>query len=335
MGDIVHEILSQGRMRTIGVMTSGGDCPGMNAAIRAVVRTGIYHGLEVIGIRRGFAGLIDGDVEKLEATSVSGIINKGGTILRTARCSEFRTKKGQKKAWREIEKAGLEGLIVVGGDGSFRGAWCLEKAGKTRVVGVPASIDNDLAGTDMSIGFDSAVNTAVQAIDKIRDTAASHERLFIVEVMGRNSGFIALQTGLAGGAEDILMPEIETDLEKTCEMLKKGRLRGKLSSIIVVAEGDECGGAFRIAEEVRARTGYEVRVTVLGHLQRGGAPTAFDRVLGSRLGSMAMELLIKGKHGKMVGISGSKTVTSTIGRAWKHRKKIPMDMYKLALKLAT
>lgn len=322
-------------MEKIAVMTSGGDCPGMNAAIRAVVRTGIYHRLEVMGIKRGFVGLIDGDIEKLEATSVSGIVNKGGTILKTARCPEFRTKKGQMKAWKTIEKAGLQGLVVIGGDGSFKGGYCLEKAGKTKVVGVPASIDNDLAGTDISIGFDTAVNTAVQAIDKIRDTAASHDRLFVVEVMGRNSGLIALQTGLAGGAEDILMPETETDLEKTCEMLRKGRLRGKLSSIIVVAEGDECGGAFRIAEEVHARTGYEVRVTVLGHVLRGGAPTALDRILGSRLGSMAVELLIKGKHGKMVGMSGNKVAISTIGYAWKHKKKVSMDMYRLALKLAT
>lgn len=307
----------------------------MNAAIRAVVRTGIYNGFEVMGIKRGFAGLIDGDVERLEATSVSGIVNKGGTILRTARSQEFKTQKGRKKAWEKIAKAGFDGLVVIGGDGSFRGGYCLEREVKVATVGVPASIDNDLAGTDMAIGFDTAVNTAVQAIDKIRDTAASHERLFIIEVMGRKSGFIALQTGIAGGAEDILMPEIETDLKKTCEMLRKGRLRGKRSSIIVVAEGDECGGAFRIAEEVHAMTGYEVRVTVLGHIQRGGAPTAFDRVLGSRLGARAVELLIDGKHGKMVGINGDEVVVSNIDHAWRRRKTVSMDMYKLALKLAT
>jgi len=322
-------------MKRIAVMTSGGDSPGMNAAVRAVVRTGIYHGLEVMGIRRGFAGLIEGDIERLEATSVSGIVNRGGTILKTARSAEFRTKKGQKKAWKTIEEFGLEGLVVIGGDGSFRGGACLEKANKIVVVGVPASIDNDLAGTDVSIGFDSAVNTALQAIDKIRDTAASHDRLFIVEVMGRDAGFIALQTGLAGGVEDILMPEVETNLEKTCEMLKKGRLRGKLSSIIVVAEGDESGGAFRIAEEVRKKTGYDVRVTVLGHIQRGGIPTASDRVLGSRLGASAVELLVSGKCGKMVGMKGDKIVISNIDYAWKHRKSISRDVYKLALKLAT
>ena len=317
------------RLKKIGVLTSGGDCPGMNAAIRAVVRTAIYQGLKVMGIKRGYAGLIKGEIEKMELSSVSGIINLGGTILKTARSGEFMKEEGQRKALRMLKRFNIEGLVVIGGDGSLRGAEVLDKKWNIPAVGIPASIDNDIGGTDFSIGFDTAINTALEAIDKIRDTATSHERLFIIEVMGRTSGFIALYAGLAGGAEDVLIPETKSDLEKMCKKLIAGKKRGKISSIVVVAEGDEAGGAFKIAERVKEKTGYGLRTIVLGHLQRGGSPTALDRILASRLGSRAVELLLEDKHGKMVGLVGDKVKIRGFASVLKEKKKPDLDLYKL------
>lgn len=321
-------------LKNIGVLTSGGDCSGMNACIRAVVRTAIYHRLKVMGIKRGYAGLIDGEAEDMAVSSVSNIINRGGTILKTARSPEFRRKSGQKKACEQIKKFGLERIVVIGGDGSFRGASKLDRIWGIPTIGVPATIDNDIAGTDHSIGFDTAVNTALQAIDKIRDTATSHDRLFIIEVMGRSSGFIALGAGLAGGAEDILLPETKTNLDSICQKLEKGRKRGKTSSILIVAEGDEAGGAFDISKKIKRRTGYDVRVTVLGYLQRGGSPTALDRIVASQLGSAAVELLIKGKRNSMVGITNGEVRAHPLDYAWKQKKKIDRHLYRLSQILA-
>ncbi|RLE09366.1 6-phosphofructokinase [Candidatus Aerophobetes bacterium] len=321
-------------MRKIGVLTSGGDSPGMNPCIRAVVRKAIYEGLEVMGIKRGFRGLMEGDVEELHAHSVSGIIHQGGTILKTARAESFKTKEGQGRAVKTIKKLGIEGLIVIGGDGSLRGAYTLDRDWDIPVIGVPASIDNDIAGTDFSIGFLTAVNTALEAIDRIRDTATSHNRLFIIEVMGRSSGFIALWAGLAGGAEDILIPERKTDLDEVCRKLEEGRLRGKSSSILVVAEGDEAGGAFEIAKRIEKKIGYETRVVVLGHLQRGGSPVALDRILATKLGTSAVELLIKGERRKMVGLISNQIKASPIEYAWKEKKKVDLSFYDLSQVMA-
>jgi len=316
-------------MKRIGVFTSGGDCPGMNAAIRAVVRTGIYNGLSVFGIRRGYDGLIRGEVEEMSLRSVSGIINKGGTILSTARSRDFLTEDGQRRAVEVIKSHGIEGLITIGGDGTFRGAYDLSTKWGIPVVGVPATIDNDIYGTDFTIGFDTAVNTALEAVDRIRDTAAAHERLFFVEVMGRLSGFLALYCAIAGGAEGVLIPEITSDLNKLGERLVAGRRRGKTSSIVIVAEGDEAGGAFKVAESIGKQTGYEVRVSILGHLQRGGSPTAFDRVLASRLGAAAVEVLVGGGSGKMVGLISNDVKVSDIDLAWRMKKEIDLRLLKL------
>jgi 6-phosphofructokinase 1 len=286
-------------MRRIGVVTAGGDAPGMNAAIRSVVRTAIFHGLEVIGIERGYAGLIEGQIRPLGARSVSGIINLGGTILRTARCEEIKAQQGLQKVANTLKTNEIEGLIVIGGDGSFRGAGELHQATGLPVVGVPATIDNDVAGTDTTIGFDTAVNTALFAIDRIRDTATSHERVFVVEVMGRKRGFLALEIGLAGGAEFILVPEIEYKVQDICRKLKMGRSEGKTSEIIIMAEGEGktseiiimaegAGNSSNIAEQARRETGCDVRLTVLGHVQRGGSPSARSRILANRFGSYAV-----------------------------------------------
>jgi len=317
-------------MKRIGVLTSGGDSPGMNPCIRAVVRKAIYEGLRVTGIKRGFSGLIEGDVEELHAHSVSGIIHQGGTILKTARSEAFKTMEGQAKAVKTIKNLGMKGLIVIGGDGSLRGAYALDKDWNIPVMGIPASIDNDIAGTDFSIGFFTAVNTALEAIDKIRDTATSHNRLFIIEVMGRSSGFIALWAGLAGGVEDILIPERETNLDEVCRKLEEGRLRGKSSSILIVAEGEKAGGAFEIGEKIKKKIGYEIRVVVLGHLQRGGSPVAFDRILATRLGLAGVDLLMKGERRKMVGLVSDQIRISPIEYAWKRKKKVDLSFYDLS-----
>jgi 6-phosphofructokinase 1 len=313
-------------MRTIGLLASGGDAPGMNACIRAVVRKALHEGLNVMGIERGYIGLIRGNMIKMERSSVANIIQRGGTILKTARSEEFKTKKGRAIAARMLKEFEVDGLIVIGGNGSFKGAYKLACEQGVAVVGIPGTIDNDVYGSDFSIGFDTAINTALAAIDKIRDTAASHERLFFVEVMGRDSGHIALEVGVAGGAEKILIPEERTDIKLLCEKILKGQSRGKNSSIIVVSEGDDMGSAFEIAEKVKKKTGMEYRVCVLGHVQRGGSPTGRDRVLASKLGALAVQGLIEGRHGTVAGeVKGVPTLTplsECIFRRRKHDKML-------------
>lgn len=316
------------KIKTIGVLTTGGDASGMNAAIRAVVRTAIFRGLKVYGIKRGFRGLIDGDLEEMKPTSVSGIINQGGTILKTIRCPEFREKNNQKKAAENIKCYGIDALVIIGGNGSLAGGGALYYKWKIPVVNIPASIDNDLAFTDYTVGFDTAVNTALEAIDKIRDTATSHDRVFVVEVMGRDNGLIALEVALGSGAEAVLIPEIKPDLNKVCEQLDKGHIRGKHSSIIIVAEGVMSG--YEAAKQIRKRTkDLEVRVSVLGYMQRGGSPTAFSRAIAARMGQSAVELLLKGKYGKMVGVIGKKVVATEIKKVLKTKKTIDLADYKL------
>lgn len=314
-------------MVRIGVVTSGGDAPGMNAAIRAVVRRGIYLGKEMFGVQRGFLGLVNGEIIKMNLGSVADIIHRGGTILHTARCDEFKTEEGQIKAIKNLEEYNIDGLVVIGGDGSIRGAYELGNKGFP-VIAVPGTIDNDVPCTDYSIGFDTAVNTVIEVINKIRDTATSHERTFIVEVMGRDSGWIALEAGLAGGAESILVPEIKYDIEQICNKLMRGHKRGKLHSIIIVAEGS--GKGFRIGEEVKERTGFETRVTVLGHIQRGGAPTAKDRIIASLLGAEAVNLLVQEKKNIMVGIKGRKLHSTALDIILNEKKEFDFKIYQLA-----
>lgn len=314
-------------MRKIGVLTSGGDSPGMNAAIRAVVRSGIFHGLEVVGIYRGYSGLIQGDYAQMDLGSVADIIHRGGTILYTARCEEFKTEEGQQKAVAKLQEHGIEGLVVIGGDGSFRGAKILSDLG-VPTIGIPGTIDNDIPCTDYTIGFDTAVNTVIDAIDKIRDTATSHERTYVVEVMGRNAGDIALVAGVAGGAETVIIPEAKYNITQILDKLQRGAARGKKHSIILVAEG--AGKGFSIGEVIREMTGWEVRVTVLGHIQRGGSPTAFDRILASKMGSFAVEQLIEGEKAKMIGIIGGKIVGHDITEALKTPRCPDMSLYNLA-----
>ncbi len=321
-------------MNKIAILTSGGDAPGMNAAIRSAVRTAVSSGLDVLGVRRGFAGLIDGEIYPVNARSVSGIINMGGTILKTARSEEFRSIEGRQKASESIRKHGIGGLIVIGGDGSYRGADFLNGEGGLKVIGIPGTIDNDIAGTDYTIGFDTAVNTALEAIDRLRDTANSHDRLFIIEVMGRDSGFIGLYSALSGGAEGVLIPEYPTDLGEICRVLEEGRGRGKLSSILVVAEGDEEGGAFDIAGKIHDKIGYDVRVAILGHILRGGAPTALDRFIATKFGEHAVNLLLEGISGKAVGIDGQKSVYTSLKHAYTEKKHIEESAYRLVEKLA-
>ncbi|MFM9872661.1 MAG: 6-phosphofructokinase [Fimbriimonadaceae bacterium] len=293
-------------MKKIAVITSGGDAPGMNAAVRGVVRTALSRGVEVLGFLHGYRGIISEELFPLASTSVGGIISQGGTTLRTARCPEFREKVGREQAIEVLKENEVEGLVVIGGDGSLTGARALYEEFDFPVMGVPGSIDNDIAGTDFSIGFDTAVNTALQAIDKIRDTAYSHERVFVVEVMGRANGFIALEVALSGGAEAVIIPEIPFSLLEICDNLRKARGRGKRSSIIVVAEGAARAGDVKAF--VHKNTGFEARESVLGHMQRGGSPTSFDRVLALRLGATAANRLISGFSGEMVGVDGSKLV---------------------------
>ncbi len=315
-------------MKRIGVMTSGGDAPGMNAAIRAVVRTAINNGLDVKGFNRGYEGLIDGDSCPLKVRSVSGIINKGGTILKTVRSLRIKTQQGVKKACATLKKNKIDGLVVIGGDGTFRGAVKLYEECGIPVAGIPASIDNDIAGTDVTIGFDTAVNTAVQAIDKIRDTATSHERLFIIEVMGRERGFLALAVGLASGAEIILVPEIKPDFKKIDKILDKGYKQGKTSSIIVMAEG--AGNPYDIARIIKANvTEYEIRISVIGYIQRGGAPTAYSRLLACRFGFAAVLSLLGGNPCSMVGMRNNRLVISDMRKTSKKEKRVTMELYKL------
>lgn len=319
-------------MKRIGVLTSGGDAPGMNAAIRAVVRKGIYSGLEVWGIERGYEGLLVGDAAPMDLHSVAGIIHRGGTILKTSRSERFKTPEGQAEALRSIEKLGLDGLIVIGGDGSLRGAEILSKKG-VAVIGMPGTIDNDIAHTDYTIGFDTALNTVLDAVSKIRDTAISHERIAIIEVMGRNSGYLALYAGLAVGAESILVPEKENNIETLCQRLVEKERRGKLYSIILVAEGVANG--FEVAKLVKDRTGFDPRVTILGYTQRGGSPSAFDSLLASRMGARAVDLLLQGKTNQMVAIEQGEIKGVDIRDVLNQRKELNWEIYELAGILAT
>lgn len=305
-------------MKKIAVLTSGGDSPGMNAAIRAVVRTGIHYNLEVKGVLRGYEGLINNDFFQMSARSVGNIIQLGGTILKTARSKEFMTKEGMEKALNNLKEREIDGLVVIGGDGSFKGALEFLKFSKFPVIGIPGTIDNDLFGTDMAIGYDTAINTVVQCIDKIRDTAESHDRLFVVEVMGRDAGLIALRSGIAVGAEGLFIPEHPYSHDQLIEKLSKGR-KNKSSKIIIVAEGDKAGGAFELSEKLKERfSNYDIRVTVLGHVQRGGSPTCMDRVNASRMGMAAVEALVAGKTGIMVGILNREIAFTPLENAVKH-----------------
>ncbi|CAM3754679.1 6-phosphofructokinase [Mesobacillus zeae] len=318
-------------MKRIGVLTSGGDAPGMNAAVRAVVRKAIYHGVEIYGVFGGYAGLISGNIRKLELGSVGDIIHRGGTFLYSARCEEFKTKEGQGKGIEQLKKHGIEGLVVIGGDGSYMGAKALTEHGFP-CVGIPGTIDNDIPGTEFTIGFDTALNTVIDAIDKIRDTASSHDRTFVIEVMGRNAGDIALWAGLAGGAETILIPEDEYDMKEIASRLKKGHERGKKHSIIIVAEGVMSG--YEFGKQLKEETDFDTRVTVLGHVQRGGTPTAFDRVLASRLGARAVELLMEGRGGRAVGIEKNQMVDYDIIEALAKKHTVDLNLYKLSKELS-
>jgi len=321
-------------MKTIGVFTSGGDAPGMNACLRAVVRTGLHQGLRVVGIRRGYAGMLRGEFQEMDHASVSNIIQLGGTIIKTARSQEFFEPEERAKAAHLVKDAGIEGLVAIGGDGTFRGAQCLWEEHAIPIIGAPGTIDNDLYGTDETIGFDTAVNTALDAIDRVRDTATSHDRLFFVEVMGRESGFIALDVGAAGGAEMILVRDDDVGVQQIHDVILSGIEHGKTSSIIVVAEGDEEGGAIEIARKVRELGGVECRAIVLGHTQRGGAPTARDRILASELGAAAVDALLCGVSAKMVGRVNGGIVLTPLPDTWCKKKPLNQRLYELACALA-
>ncbi len=318
-------------MKRIGVLTSGGDAPGMNAALRAVVRVAICNGLQVSGIKRGYQGLIEGDIEDMDVSSVGDIIHRGGTKLRTARCEEFKTKEGLERGLEVLRMFNIDGLVVIGGDGSFQGAKKLANAGFP-TIGIPATIDNDLEYTDYTIGFDTALNTVVEAISKVRDTSTSHDRASILEVMGRNCGDIALYAGLAGGAESIIIPELDNDMDDICRKLIQGRNRGKLHNIILLAEG--VGKPYEWAETIYEKTGVEVRVSVIGYLQRGGTPTAFDRILASRMGAKSIELLQEGKAGRALGIKGHEIIDLDIDDALEMHKSLDMELVKTASQLS-
>ncbi len=313
------------------MLTSGGDSPGMNAAVRAVVRKAIFNDMEVYGVYNGYSGLISGNIKKLELGSVGDIIHRGGTMLYSARCEEFKTKEGQQKGIEQLKKFGIEGLVVVGGDGSYRGAKALTEQGFP-CIGVPGTIDNDIPGTDYTIGFDTALNTVIDAVDKIRDTATSHDRAFIIEVMGRDAGDIALWAGLAGGAETIIIPEVGYDMDEIAARLKSGHERGKKHSIIIVAEGVCSGNEF--GKKIKDATDLDTRVSVLGHIQRGGSPTAADRVLASRLGAFAVELLLQGKGGRAVGIEKNELVDHDIIEILTRKHTVNQSMYNLSKELS-
>ena len=319
-------------LKKIAVFTSGGDSPGMNAAIRSVVRACAFHDIECYGIYRGYEGMIEGDFVKMDARSVKGIINKGGTILKSARSKEFRTKEGRIKAHEQLKKASIDAFVVVGGDGSFTGAMIFNQEFGFPVMGIPGTIDNDIFGTTHTLGYDTALNTAVEAIDKIRDTASSHNRLFFIEVMGRDVGHIALNVGVGAGAEEILIPEEDLGLDRLLESLRRSKQSGKSSSIVVVAEGDRIGkNVFELADYVEENmTEYEVRVSVVGHMQRGGAPSCFDRVLASRMGVKAVESLIKGKSNYMVGLKNDIMDLTPFDQAVKGKSKINMELIRVS-----
>jgi 6-phosphofructokinase 1 len=326
----------QKKISRIAVLTSGGDSPGMNAAVRAVVRTGLYYGLEVYGIMRGYQGLLEDDIFKMESRSVANIIQRGGTILKTARCKEFYEPEGRKKAYDVLKKRGIDALVIIGGDGSFRGAMKLSTEYDIPCIGIAGTIDKDIVGTDFTIGFDTAVNTAVEAIDKIRDTADAHDRLFIVEVMGRDAGYIALHSGIATGAESILIPERKTDIESVINSLVEKERRKKLVNIIVVAEGDEFGGANEIAKIVKERLPHiDTKVCILGHIQRGGSPSCLDRLIASRMGYHAVESLLNGRYNVFVGILNNRVNYIPLENVGKKKGKINEEWMKIVKILAS
>ena len=324
------------KVTKIGVLTSGGDSPGMNAAIRAVVRTGIYHGMEMYGIMRGYQGLIEDDIVKMETRSVANIIQRGGTILKTARCKEFYEYEGRKKAYKNLKKRGINGLVIIGGDGSFRGAVKFSQEFDIPCIGLAGTIDKDIHGTDFTIGFDTAVNTAVEAIDKIRDTMDAHDRVFIIEVMGRDAGYIALHSGIATGAENILIPERKTDLKDLVNSLQEKEKRKKLVNLIVVAEGDDFGGANEVQKMIQDELpNSEIRVCILGHIQRGGSPSCLDRLIASRMGYQAVECLREGRHNVFVGIQNNKMHYIPLENAVKTKSKISDEWMKIVKILAS
>lgn len=324
------------KVTKLGVLTSGGDSPGMNACIRAVVRTGLYHGMEVYGIMRGYTGMVEDDIIKMESRSVANIIQRGGTVLKTSRCKEFFERAGRKKAYENLKKHGINGLVIIGGDGSFRGAQIFSNEFDIPCIGLPGTIDKDIAGTDFTIGFDTAVNTAVEAIDKIRDTAEAHDRLFIIEVMGRDAGYIALHSGIATGAENILIPERKTEIELIIKQLAEKERRHKLVNLIVVAEGDDFGGGNEVAKIIKARLPLlEVRVCILGHIQRGGAPSCMDRLIASRMGYHAVESLVEGRYNVFIGIVNNKMSYIPLDEAVKKKQRISEEWLKIVKILAT
>lgn len=320
-------------MKKIGVLTSGGDSSGMNAAIRSVVRTAFENNIEIKGVLRGYEGIIRKEFKIMQRIDVSGIINSGGTILKTFRSERFRTKEGRKKAYDNLKKDGIEGLIVIGGNGTFRGADIFGEEFNYPIIGIPATIDNDIVGTDRTLGADTAVNVALDAIDKIRDTVSSMERIFVVQVMGRDCGFLALESGVAGGCEEVIIPEIKYDRNKVTRAILNGYNEGKISWIVVVAEG--AGNASDVAKEIEELTSLEVRVTVLGHIQRGGRPTARDRILGGKLGNFAVELLLKGETGKSVGVKGEEVIATPFKEAVDNKKALDIDSYMRLIKVLT
>lgn len=321
------------KISKIAIFTSGGDAPGMNAAIRAVVRAGLYHGLEVYGVRRGYDGMVQGEIDQMDAKSVANIIQRGGTILKTARSQEFRTVEGREKAFQQLGKHGIDALVAIGGDGTFSGASQFIMEHNIPILGIPGTIDNDLEGTDFTIGYDTAINTVIEAVDKIRDTAESHDRLFVVEVMGRDSGLIALRSGIGVGAEAVIIPEIKIDYEAVLERLDRVR-KNKSSRIIIVAEGDE--GGFSVADRIKKRfPQYDVRISILGHIQRGGSPTCMDRVLASRLGVAAVEGLLEGRTGEMVGLKKGEIGFTPFKNAVKHIGTVNEHLLKIVHQLST
>lgn len=324
------------KVSKIGVLTSGGDSPGMNAAIRAVVRTGLYHGLEMFGIMRGYQGMIEDDIYQMDSRSVANIIQRGGTILKTARCKEFFEREGRQKAYDNLKKRGIDGLVIIGGDGSFRGAVKFSQDFDIPCVGLAGTIDKDISGTDFTIGFDTAVNTAVEAIDKIRDTMDAHDRIFVIEVMGRDAGYIALHSGIATGAENILIPERKTNMNDLISSLLEKERRKKLVNLIVVAEGDEFGGGNNVQAILKEKLpNAEIRVCILGHIQRGGSPTCIDRLIASRMGYHAVESLIEGRHNVFVGILNNKMHYLPLQDAVKNKGKISDEWMKIVKILAS
>jgi 6-phosphofructokinase 1 len=324
------------KVNRIGVLTSGGDSPGMNAAIRAVVRTGLYHGLEVYGIMRGYQGMIEDDIFKMEGRSVANIIQRGGTILKTARCKEFYEHPGRKKGYENLKKRGIDGLVIIGGDGSFNGAVKFSQEFDIPCIGIAGTIDKDIHGSDYTIGFDTAVNTAIQAIDKIRDTMDAHDRIFIIEVMGRDAGYIALHSGIATGAENIMIPERKTNINDIILSLQEKERRKKLVNLIVVAEGDEFGGANEVQKVLQENLpNAEIRVAILGHIQRGGSPTGIDRLIASRMGYHAVECLMEGKHNVFVGIQNNRMHYIPLEKAVKNKGSISEEWMKIVKILAS